>query len=85
MLRVRVLREHDELPLVVGPIAEWMEVERAPHRGRLRRGLDPREGIGVTHTPPTLHDDLHARRNSRAAGPYTGYRRGMFAATEKCG
>ena len=61
MVRVRVLREHDEPARVVRPIAEVVKVERAPHRGCLRRRLDPREGVAVSHAPPPFHVDLHRR------------------------
>ena len=43
MLRVRILREHVEVPGIVGPVAQGMELKRAPYRVRLRRCLNPGE------------------------------------------
>ena len=76
MLWIRILREHDEVARIVSPIAQAMTAERAPHGDCLRRGLDPREGVSESHTPPTHHDDLHSRSNGRGTRPYTGSRRG---------
>ena len=61
ILGVRILGEDNELAHIVGPVAEGVKVERAPKRGRRRRGLHPREGVSVTHTPPAVHVGL--RRN----------------------
>ena len=62
MLGVRILGEHDEVACIVGPIAQGMEVEGAPDRGGLGRGLHPGEGIAVSDAPPSLHVDLHLTR-----------------------
>ena len=72
MVRVRVLGEDDEPARVVRPIAQGVKVERAPQRRRLRGSLDPREGIAVARTPPSLHD-VHL---TRLSGGETVHRKG---------
>ena len=71
MVWVRVLWECDELPRIVRAIAQAMKVERAPHGGCLRRGLDPRERICESHAPPPVHVDLHPTENIQGGGDPT--------------
>ena len=72
MLWVRILGEDDEFTGVTCPVAQAMEVERTPHRGALRRGLDPHESVSVSHTPPAFHVDLHlAPHTPTGTRPYT--------------
>ena len=59
IVRVGILGDHGKLAHIVGPIAQRGEFERAPHRGRPRRRLDPGEGVAKSHTPPASHLDLH--------------------------
>ena len=59
MLRVRILGEDNELPRIIGPVTQEMEVEQTPRGGLLRRRIDPCEGIAIAHAPPTLHVELH--------------------------
>ena len=83
MLGVRVLREDDELARVVGPVAEGVEVEGRPKRGRRRQRFQPRQRITVPHAPPTLHVDLRlVSRVARNGGPYTLRARGQWGMTE---
>ena len=43
IVRVRVLREHDEIARIIGPVAQGMKVQRAPHRDDRRRRLSRAE------------------------------------------
>ena len=80
IVRVRILAEDGEVAHIVGPVAQGMEVERALHGAGLRRGLDPRERIPVSHIPPPFHVDLHHRPESEGWRPYTGIGRRATAA-----
>ena len=51
-----------EIARVIRPVPQGRESERASDRGRLRRRLDPSEGISESHAPPSLHVDLHLTR-----------------------
>ena len=67
MLGVRILREDDELTGIGGPVpvAERVQVERAPQRLRRRGRLLSRERVAVPDTPPALHIGLHRSRRVR--------------------
>ena len=67
VIRVGILGEDDELARIVGPIAEGVKVDGASHRGCCGRGLNPRERVAVSHTPPSIHSELPARSNFRGA------------------
>ena len=55
MVRVGVLGEDKQLARIVGPIAQGMEVERAPKRCGCRRSFDASQRIAIPHAPPTFH------------------------------
>ena len=75
MFGVRVLGKDDELPRIIGPVAQGMKVERTLHCGRLGRCLDPPEGVSVSHAPPAVHVDLRRSSGSEGWRPYTGIER----------
>ena len=63
MVRVGVLGEDDELARIVGPVAQWVKIERAPERCGCRRNFDPSERVAMAHTLPSLYVGLHCSGN----------------------